>query len=206
MELSKRKKELSDIFIALSKIEKEEEKNLLSSSSFPRIYGHYEKFIETLFNSLIESIFNEETLKLKELKENIGYYLLFISFKEIGENSYLKNYSNLNNDSLINNLKKEKIKSYISNLNVGKNYFNLFSIFNFKDDELKEKLALLQVKLSLLTKKYESRNHIVHGHLLNDDIITFNEFERIKNITEESLTLLNEIFEIYLSKKLYKTF
>ena len=94
MELSKRKKELSDIFIAISNIKKEEEKNLLSSLSFPRVYGHYEKFIETLFNNLIENIFSDETLELKKLKENIGYYLLFISFKEIGEKSYLKNYSN----------------------------------------------------------------------------------------------------------------
>lgn len=202
MEISHRKKEISNIFIAISKIEEIEEKELVASYSFPRLYGHYEKFIEEQFSRLINTILQDDQLKLTELNKKIMYYLLFINFKEMGENKFLKKYTNINETWSIKELEKEKIKSYIKNTNIGKNFMNLANIFDFKTDEIENKLDALKLKISLLSKKYEARNHIAHGHLEYHSL-TFEEFETLKNMVEESLELIDTIFNIYLSKNLY---
>lgn len=202
MEVSSRKKEISNIFVAISKIERIEEQELVASYSFPRLYGHYEKFIEEKFCKLVNKILQEDQLKLNNLKKKLMYYLLFINFKDMGEEKFFNNYMSLNQDLSIKELKKEKIESHIKNTNVGKNFNYLSSIFELDDDEFSRKLMTLKLKISLLGKKYAARNHIVHGHL-DYTPLTFEEFEMIKNMIEEILDLINSIFTYFLSNNLY---
>ena len=200
METSLRKKEISDLFILISHLEKKEDKNLVSYYSFPRLYGHYEKFIEENFSNLVKTILDKQDMEVSQLKKRILYYFLFINFKEMGEKNFITKFSTLDNDINIDKLEIKKIKSYILNLNIGKNYFNLFKIFDFENDT---NLIKLKLKLSLLTKKYEARNHIVHGHLEECSYLTYEDFRDLKTLVEESISLIETVFNNYLTKNCY---
>ncbi|MGL6119165.1 MAG: MAE_28990/MAE_18760 family HEPN-like nuclease [Fusobacteriaceae bacterium] len=203
--LGNRKKELSDILTILGKTKLEEEElKTLCSYCFPRLYGHYEKFMEEAFIFLIDEIY-ENTVYLAELKEKILYFFLYISFDVVKKNeSYFKAFLGLDGKSKLKVLNKEVILKHFKQ-NVAREFIILSKLLDFSDNKIDDNIKKIELKCGILGKKFEARCRIVHGHIEIDDMkMTLDEIKEIKKIIEDTIDLLSETIAIYLEEKLYK--
>lgn len=199
--IENRKKELIDVNLAISETINDVNRELLILYSFPRIYGHFEKYIETAFIKIIETIL-EEDIELKKIKKEILYYLLFINFNNCNNKSFFSNkYVELERTSQLN---KEKIIGYIISLNVAYSFntYLIKIIENTSDEDLKTKIEELKIKVGIITKKYKSRCYLAHGHMEYEKI-SLNEIIIFKDTILICLDLIKEITEKYLRNQCY---
>lgn len=199
-----RKKEISSIYLAVSGINDEKEKNIVSTYSFPRLYGHFEKFLESAFLEIIDSILKDEDTKLRELKGNFGYFFIYIMIHDLGEKAYFNHHSNKNLDLKISDLDKIKIRNYIKELSVATSFNKLINFLKYEDSELEETLKKLEIKIGMIKKKYKARCDIAHGHLIDLETLVFEDFEDIKKKIDETLDLIKYYFSKYLEYECYK--
>lgn len=199
-----RKKEISTIYLAISSITDKKEKNIISTYSLPRLYGHFEKFIESAFLEIIESIFKDENTRLIELKGNFGYFFLYIMVHDLGTKSYFNHHLNKNLNLKVSDLDKEKIKKYITSLSVATSFSNLKKFLEYDDADLNRKLETINIKVGLIKKKYKARCNIAHGHIIDMDVLDFDDFEDTKQKVDETLDLIKEYFDKYLEYECYR--
>lgn len=198
-----RKKEISSIYLAISRMSDEKEKEIISTYSFPRLYGHFEKFLESAFLEIIENIFKDENIKVRELKGNFGYFFLYIMMHDLGQKNYFNHHLDKNLDIKISDLDKEKIKNYIKSLCVASSFSQLITLLKSDEKELDEILKTLNIKIGLIRKKYKARCEIAHGHLEVETLI-FEDFEDIKKKIDETLDLVKNYFTKYVECKYYR--
>lgn len=199
-----RKKEISSIYLAVSSVQDEQQKNIISTYAFPRLYGHFEKYIEASFLEIIEGIFEDGETKLIELKGNFGYFFMYITLHDLGQKNYFNHHLNKNLNVKVSDLDKNKIKNYIKSLSVATSFNQLITFLRYDDKELNQILDILDVKITMIRKKYRARCDIAHGHILDTEILEFKDFEDIKKKVDETLDLIKNYFDKYLEFECYR--
>lgn len=201
--IENRKKELVTISLMLSEIANTlntENIELLTSYSYPRIYGHFEKYIEIAFLKILETILDSD-IELKQIKIEICYYFLFVFFNDCSYATFFNKNISLKKTTQLN---KNKIISYTKDMNIGYS-FNTYLIKLIKtsnDEDLNNKIEDLKIKIGMITKKYKARCDLAHGHMEYDPI-SLTDLCSFKEIVLKTLDLIKEITDIYLEKKYY---
>lgn len=200
-----RKNEIFLLAANINKFQTTDEKNQMAAISFPRLYGHYEKYTKESINYFFNKIF-EANPTLSDIDNRIVLFFLSMQNLFIGQSNkqqtkLLEEISNINDTYQLTNMNKSLIFTNLKNIELHQQLRNILEIFCFNN--FREYSSLVTC-INAITSKNLSRNAIAHG---DEDLSCFNlsDFMVIKDKILIFFDLLNDAIEEYLEDELYKS-